>query len=459
MVYALGKILGRLRYRMMTEQRKRRIRNKIQEARGRLLSLYPFYGLLLMYLRFVAVPKMKKISTNGRCIYFNPDFIEKLYSDEIEYILIHQILHIVHGHIWCQRDVSGADYHYACDIFINLLLEDTKYRVDRYPHLGDLYRKISDSIDIHGKTPEEIQENIPYSLYIFNEQVRSKFIVDSDEFWDKKKDNGQLGEIIIDLPEIEGKLNSKKGSGMSDGDGEGCVFGDGADGEEIKLKQEWQLRVATAANSMSSDDKNNNGVGNIPDFVKRMIDKMKEPTVDWKKILNNFVQERVNDYSFSPPDRRFGDFDFFLPDFNEKDFVSKEILFMVDTSGSVEDDELAAVYSEIKGAIEQFEGKLTGKLGFFDVWVTAPVPFYSVDDLTKIVPIGGGGTNFNAIFEYLAYDCADELPACIVIFTDGDAPYPPKSAAMGIPVLWMINNLEITPPWGRVTRVLPLTEN
>ena len=87
------------------------------------------------------------------------------------------------------------------------------------------------------------------------------------------------------------------------------------------------------------------------------------------------------------------------------------------------------------------------------------IPFYNVDDLTEIIPIGGGGTSFDAIFDYLNSNCSDELPACIVIFTDGDAPYPPESAAMGIPVLWMINNLEITPPWGRITRVLPNAES
>ena len=206
-----------------------------------------------------------------------------------------------------------------------------------------------------------------------------------------------------------------------------------------------------AAETVSKDK---NGVGDVPDFVKRMIEKIKDPTLDWRKILSSFVQERVSDYSFSPPDRRFGDFDFFLPDFNEKNFTSKDILFMVDTSGSVNDDEIATVYSEIKGAIEQFEGKLIGKIGFFDACVTAPVPFYSVEDLIKIIPIGGGGTSFDVIFDYLAHNFAEELPSCIVIFTDGDAPYPPKSAAMGIPVLWMINNLKITPPWGRVTRVL-----
>ena len=186
-----------------------------------------------------------------------------------------------------------------------------------------------------------------------------------------------------------------------------------------------------------------------------MIDKLQEPKVDWKKILNNFIQERTCDYSFSPPDRRYEDTGFFLPDFNEKEFVSRDILFMVDTSGSVDDDSLAVVYSEIKGAIEQFSGKLSGKLGFFDAGVKEPLPFSSVNDLLRIIPYGGGGTDFRPIFDYVRNHYYDELPACIVIFTDGFGPYPQENETLGIPVLWLLNNFEITPPFGKVTRIIP----
>ena len=41
-----------------------------------------------------------------------------------------------------------------------------------------------------------------------------------------------------------------------------------------------------------------------------------------------------------------------MPDFNERDFVTKEILFWADTSGSVNQDALEAVYAEIRGVIE-----------------------------------------------------------------------------------------------------------
>ena len=223
-----------------------------------------------------------------------------------------------------------------------------------YPHLGEVHLRIlGENVNPANMSAEEIFEILPYNLYMFDDRIRNKFLMDNDLWWSQKEDLGNSGELILDIPEMEGLLKTQTQV-------ESASL---ADGEE--LRQEWHGRAALAVKSMKSMGKDDNGAGDVPNFVKRMIEKMKEPTIDWKKVLNNFIQERVCDYSFSPPDRRFADTGFFLPDFNEKDFVSKEVLFMVDTSGSVKDKDLAIVYSEIKGAIEQFGGKLTGKLGFF----------------------------------------------------------------------------------------------
>ena len=170
--------------------------------------------------------------------------------------------------------------------------------------------------------------------------------------------------------------------------------------------------------------------------------------------MNDFVQENTFDYSFSPPDRRFEETGFFMPDFNETAFTPREILFMADASGSVTEEDLATVFSEILGAIEQFGGLLRGKLGFFDAAVQPPINFESVGDLGKILPYGGGGTDFRVVFEYIDVNYRDDPPACIVIFTDGYGPYPEEQASLGIPVLWIVNNTEMTPPWGKTARIL-----
>lgn len=49
-----------------------------------------------------------------------------------------------------------------------------------------------------------------------------------------------------------------------------------------------------------------------------LLKELRKPQTDWRKILNDFIQEEIVDYSFTPPDRRFDDSPFFLPDFNDK---------------------------------------------------------------------------------------------------------------------------------------------
>ncbi len=53
------------------------------------------------------------------------------------------------------------------------------------------------------------------------------------------------------------------------------------------------------------------------------INEEKNSLLDWKKILNDFLQEETCDCSFSPPDRRFGDFVFFYPIITTKNLLRK----------------------------------------------------------------------------------------------------------------------------------------
>lgn len=169
------------------------------------------------------------------------------------------------------------------------------------------------------------------------------------------------------------------------------------------------------------------------------------------------VLERIRDEdfdSFAPPDRRFDDSPFFLPDFNGKEDMVEDILFMIDTSGSMSDDMITAAYTEVKGAIDQFDGKLKGWLGFFDAAIIEPQPFKDEEEFRIIKPVGGGGTDFQIIFEYVMKHMEGKLPASIIILTDGYAPFPQEKLAGGIPVLWLLNNEEVNPPWGKIARIV-----
>jgi predicted metal-dependent peptidase len=235
---------------------------------------------------------------------------------------------------------------------------------------------------------------------------------------------------------------------------------DGSDGQPnydaVFMDALWQSWILNAAEVTKKYGVK--GRGTVPGFVERYVNNVTEPKLDWRVILNEFVQEEINDYSFTPPDRRFSDSPFYLPDYNDTDYSVKKLLFMIDASGSMSDDDVAEVYSEVKGAIDQFNGKLQGWLGFFDGVVYPPEEFKNEEEFAVIRPQGGGGTSFDIIFDYVRDKMTDDPPVLIIILTDGYAPFPDEKAADDKPVLWILTTNDVNPPWGKVAR-LEGTEN
>lgn len=187
----------------------------------------------------------------------------------------------------------------------------------------------------------------------------------------------------------------------------------------------------------------------LPDALSRMVDALEhKPKISWRQVLHDYIQYDGSDYVFSPPDRRFSD-EFILPSFKESVCGSKleNIWYAVDTSGSVNVREIAEAFGEIKSSIEQIEN-VEGYVSFFDCEITDPIPFDKIEDIDSMIPVGGGGTSFEVIFEYLDNKLKDNLPRVIVIITDGYADFPEESKALDVPVIWLIVDSEINPPFG-----------
>ena len=116
------------------------------------------------------------------------------------------------------------------------------------------------------------------------------------------------------------------------------------------------------------------------------------------------------------------------------------------------DDVGPAVYATNKPGAERFDGRLSGLLGFFDTEVYGPFEFDSVEELTKIKPKGGGGTSFHSVFRFIKNRMSENPPYCVIILTDGQASFPEESAAMGIPVLWIMTG-DIEAPFGKCIKL------
>ncbi len=434
----------------MTEQRIRRLRRILTDSRSRLMVTYPFFAMMLMYLRYVADKRVRRMTTNGICVYFNPDFLDRLRWDEVDFLLCHQIMHLVNGDIWRAHGAYPETFHYACDILVNQALFAMRIGEKRFPHIGEPSAHVHyGSAKGDSDTPEAIVSRLLFRIEAFEPRAQSTFLCDSTEYWDQPEDVGLGGILILDFA-AEHWLSEIPEEERSD-DGEihdkGVAAAKQRRGDNRNL---WQVRAMKVQKAMPKP------VGKRPGYGTEAMERLlrtAKPRLDWKKLLQHFLQEETKDYTFTPPDRRI-EGDFFLPDFHVQEGERKTILFMVDTSGSLTLQMLSEAYAEMLGAVEQAEGALVGKVGFFDTCVHKVEDFTTVEELCRIRPVGGGGTDFFSVFECLEEQLAVCRPSCLVILTDGYAEYPAAEAACGVPVLWILNNERAQPPFGRVIRIL-----
>jgi predicted metal-dependent peptidase len=94
-------------------------------------------------------------------------------------------------------------------------------------------------------------------------------------------------------------------------------------------------------------------------------------------------------------------------------------------------------------------------LSFFSTKVTKPEKIRRIHELIEKSKLARttGGTNFHCIFENIKLYFPNHPPKLIIILTDGYSFYPEENETHGIPVIWGINNLDATPPFGKIIRI------
>ena len=103
-----------------------RITKRLQTARQRLLLRHPFYGVLLMHMKFVLDKSCETSYTDGARVGFHPEYLSKLSNDELEFVLMHEVLHTALGHPFrVQADYDLEVFDQACDIVVNSNILDS----------------------------------------------------------------------------------------------------------------------------------------------------------------------------------------------------------------------------------------------------------------------------------------------------------------------------------------------
>lgn len=385
--------------------------DRLVKSRIQLLMSYPFFGQLALYLKLVETRSIPTGATDGKKYYYNPDFVSQLSEQELNFLTVHEVLHPALGHLWRGEGKDKLIFNHATDYVINGMIRECDTNETTFKMIkGGLYDK-----KFQGMSSEEVYD----------------ILINDDEYVKKAKQQAEQGiRVLIDDHDV---WEQADGKGMGE-DGQG-KSGDG--------KEDWQGRLVQA--SQVAEGK---GKGSVPSLIRRMLKNLTAPQKNWKQLLAEFVEQEINDYGFTPPDRRFSWNDIILPDFSEPEDVIKNLVFAIDTSGSIGEKEFQIFISEIVGCIGQFSGKVKGHLIYCDAEIHNE-GVYDLEDVAKSMPVGGGGTDFRPVFKWIRNNLDDDC-AGLIYLTDSYGTFPEQ--APNYPTLWVLTTDEDV-PFGIKTRI------
>ena len=393
----------------------REIREKLITARVGLLLRASFFGNLATRLKLVNADEWcPTAATDGRNFYYNSRFVDMLKPKEVEFLFGHEVLHCVYDHFGRRGDRDPMLFNIANDYCVNGDLK--KHRV------GEFITSVPCLYDhkYEGMSSEEI-----YDILYENAE---------------KIDIGSLIDKMLD-EHLDGEGNDASGEG--DGDeknGKGGGRPKLSAEERQKIKDE--IKEAVLAAAAASD-----GAGNLPAGVKRIIEDMTAPKMNWRELLRMQLESTIkSDYTWMRNSRRGWHMDAVMPGMKLDPMI--DIAVTIDASGSMLDRMLKDFLAEVAGIMEQFPAYRIHVLSF-DTQVYNPRQFDSenLDDITGYEIMGGGGTDFDCVFQYFKENEIE--PKRHIMFTDG---YPNGSwgdEQYCDTVFIMHGTTSIVPPFGQ----------
>lgn len=477
----------------------------VESIKRRLLVKYPFFGSVVANSNFIVEPAVGTAGTDGKNIYYNPNFIESITDDQQTFIFAHEICHIAFDHIFRSEGKDKDLWNIATDSVVNAFLKQDGLPI------------VEGGVDI----PEAINYDA--------EEMYKKLLEEKKQ---QQQQNGGGGQGNDEQQQSQSQQQNSSGGGSSQEQDkqsqEQSGNGSGEDSQEEEKQQDvghdthsmWDKAIEkrhqeeqSQSNSEQSDDKDEDKQS-LLDKLSKMFDKKKEQQekqqqpdenqnkeqekkkneeikkltelgekeafkqnkIERKKQLEelrkalasqshghgnttNSERRNITDIGTSEPLidwRRLlkeavkYDIDWSYQNAGIEDGVVTAYLeemprpeteIVLDTSGSIDETLLRNFLRECKNILQTSKVKV----GCFDTQFYGFTEIKDVSDIDNLPFYGGGGTNFDVAVNAFTRRVENKI-----IFTDGDANMPNTP----IDAIWIVfGGIKINPAGGKVIHI------
>ncbi len=415
------------------------LETKLSAARTRLILDKPFLGALVLRLPMRAADPQwcPTTATDARHFYYNPDYIEALSVNQVQFVLAHEALHCALSHFARRQHRVKQRWDMACDHAINPLLLQDGLKPPPGVWVDDGFL---------GMTAEEIYPMIeenntdePMDRHLYDEQQESQGNNSQTPPPPRREQNDHPRGGQDDQPQTDPEQNPESSQAPREGEGRGGGNGDPqppplSHQERENLSVQWQQRLAGAAQQAMQ-------AGKLGGEMARVVEHLLQPQLPWRMLLARYLSMSArDDYSYMRPSRREGSA--ILPRLRS---AQLEVVVAVDISGSVGDQEVEEFIAEVNALKGQIRAKVIllpcdAELAGGAPWVFEPWEELNLPGHFE----GGGGTRFTPVFDWVAQ--SGRHPDLLVYFTDADGEFPPGEPEY--PVIWLVKGRKQV-PWGQ----------
>jgi predicted metal-dependent peptidase len=400
---------------------------EVELARCRLIVSQPFFGTLALNLTMMEVAAehgIETMATDGRFMYFNPEFVNRLNEEEIKGVTAHEVWHCALRHMTRRGHRDPTKWNLATDFRINYDCIEAGFKLPGKPG------GIAEMQAIYAGKLKPGKNEI---YYCYDKQFAN---MTAEEIYERIPDPPEMpggSVIVVDLGGCGAVLDAGKGPGQADGND------DTVNPDVIAGEWDANVRMAVAIERARQ-------AGNMPGYLERLIKDLKKPKINWRDQTRQFIDQSISkDFTYTRPSRRTMPGGMILPGMIPD--ALHELVVFIDISGSISHEMATAMLSEAAAAL--YDG-ITDKM--FVVYTdtdVACVDEFLPGDIVTAKTRDGGGTHFAKAMEWLPKNAPDA--ACAIFLTDGETASWGEDP--GIPVLWGVLTTEqrfaeMKPPFG-----------
>lgn len=346
---------------------------------------------------------------------FNPNFLERIKGnmDELKFTIIHECSHIFRSHIFLIRDelekmkklnkTNGEmrQFQRKINIAADCVVNDSLVNLYDLPKVFTDAKKIKifygqetvgvdcedlTAMDVYYLLPEDQQQQQQEGQG--QQEGTSSEGVENHEQWETFfNGDGTINKDFVDTIKkfVEDNIQN---SSLSDGEAETI------DNMKEKMKDSTDAYASQAGRTALGQ--------------KRPVDGLGKETLNWNKILFQFVEIIKQEDVWTKPNRKLQSVypEIILPSL--KNTEKEKIFVAIDTSGSIDYNALKLFLTVVKNTPKRFDIEA----------ITFDDACYPYDMKKGDQPVGGGGTNFYNIEQYIKQNLK-KYPKAIFVLTDG----------------------------------------